>query len=75
MSYKKISNDNKKSTKFIVKDIPAYFLVETNEDIEQEVINTLKNNPLTDEEKKKKLDICEKIANFEQEYINIFGCK
>ena len=40
-----------------------------------EVINLLKNNPLTDIEKKKKLDICEKIANFEQEYINIFGCK
>lgn len=40
-----------------------------------EVINILKSNPLTDEEKKKKLDICEKIANFEQEYINIFGCK
>ena len=40
-----------------------------------EVINILKGNPLTDEEKKKKLDICEKIANFEQEYINIFGCK
>ena len=38
-----------------------------------EVINLLKNSPLTDE--KKKLDICEKIANFEQEYINIFGCK
>ena len=45
MSYKKISNDNKKSTKFIVKDIPAYFLVETNEDVEQEVINTLKSVP------------------------------
>ena len=41
----------------------------------EEMINLLKNNPLTDEEKKKKLDICEKIANFEQEYINIFGCK
>ena len=39
----------------------------------EEVINLLKNNPLIDI--KKKLDICEKIANFEQEYINIFGCK
>ena len=38
-----------------------------------EVINLLKNNPLIDT--KKKLDICKKIANFEQEYINIFGCK
>ena len=45
MSYRKISNDNKKSTRFIVKDSPAYFLVETNEDIEQEVINTLKSVP------------------------------
>ena len=41
----------------------------------EEMINLLKNSPLTDEEEKKKLDICEKIANFEQEYINIFGCK
>ena len=41
----------------------------------EEVINLLKNIPLTEEEVKKKLDICEKIAIFEQEYINIFGCK
>lgn len=43
----------------------------------EEVINLLKNISLTEEEEevKKKLDICEKIANFEQEYINIFGCK
>ena len=41
----------------------------------EEMINLLKNNPLTDIDKEKKLDICEKIANFEQEYINIFGCK
>lgn len=41
----------------------------------EDVIRLLKNIPITEEEKKKKLDICEKIANFEQEYINIFGCK
>ena len=43
----------------------------------EEMINLLKNISLTEEEEevKKKLDICEKIANFEQEYINIFGCK
>ena len=41
----------------------------------EEVINLLKNTSFTEEEVKKKLDICEKIAIFEQEYINIFGCK
>ena len=43
----------------------------------EEVINLLKNISFTEgeEEVKKKLDICEKIAIFEQEYINIFGCK
>lgn len=41
----------------------------------EEVINLLKNASFTKEEVKKKLDICEKIAIFEQEYINIFGCK
>ena len=40
-----------------------------------EVINLLKNAPLTDEEGKKKLDICKKIAIFEQEFTNIFQCK
>ncbi|MDD7753170.1 MAG: hypothetical protein PUJ51_01510 [Clostridiales bacterium] len=40
-----------------------------------EVINLLKNAPLTDEERKKKLDICKKIAIFEQEFTNIFQCK
>ena len=41
----------------------------------EDVIRLLRNIPITKEERKKKLDICEKIANFEQEYINIFGCK
>ena len=41
----------------------------------EDVIKLLRNIPITEEERKKKLDICEKIANFEQEYINIFGCK
>lgn len=41
----------------------------------EEVINLLKNAPLTEEEVKKKLDICEKIAIFEQEFTNIFQCK
>ena len=40
-----------------------------------EVINLLKNAPLTNEEGKKKLDICKKIAIFEQEFTNIFQCK
>ena len=41
----------------------------------EEVISLLKNTPLTDEEGKKKLDICKKIAIFEQEFTNIFQCK
>ena len=41
----------------------------------EDVIRLLRNIPITEEEREKKLDICEKIANFEQEYINIFGCK
>ena len=43
----------------------------------EEVLNLLKNISLTEEEEKvkKKLDIWEKIAIVEQEYINIFGCK
>lgn len=43
----------------------------------EEVINLLKNTSLTEEEEKvkKKLDICEKIAIFEQEYTNIFKCE
>lgn len=43
----------------------------------EEVINLLKNTSLTEEEEKvkKKLDICEKIAIFEQEFTNIFQCK
>lgn len=41
----------------------------------EEVISLLKNVPLTEEEVKKKLDICEKITIFEQEFTNIFQCK
>ena len=43
----------------------------------EEVINLLKNISLTEEEEKvkKKLDICEKIAIFEQEFTNIFKCE
>ena len=43
----------------------------------EEVINLLKNTSLTEEEEKvkKKLDICEKIAIFEQEFTNIFKCE
>ena len=41
----------------------------------EEVINLLKNASFTEEEVKKKLDICEKIAIFEQEFTNIFQCK
>lgn len=45
MSYKKMTNNNQKSTKFVVKDIPAYFLTDVSEDIENEVISTLKGVP------------------------------
>ena len=43
----------------------------------EEVINLLKNISFTEgeEEVKKKLDICEKIAIFEQEFTNIFKCE
>ncbi len=43
----------------------------------EEVINLLKNISLAEEEEKikKKLDICEKIAIFEQEFTNIFKCE
>ena len=45
MSYKKMTNNNQKSTKFVVKDVPAYFLTDVSEDIENEVISTLKGVP------------------------------
>lgn len=46
MSYKKISNENRKSTKFIIKDIPAYFADEdVSDEVANEVIKTIDSMP------------------------------
>ena len=45
MSYKKISNDNKNSTKVTLKDIQAFFLTEATDNVGNEIVSTLKNVP------------------------------
>ena len=42
---KKISNENKNTTKFTLKDIQAFFLQEASEDISREVLSTIKSIP------------------------------